>query len=107
MKRFLKLIVVFACVLTTMGIMPAKASENIYGIEIDVTNNQKEAQDMLALINAERAKAGVAPLKWSNSIENSANLRAAELTVYYSHTRPNDTKAFTSSILLPANICTQ
>lgn len=41
------------------------------------------------LVNIERRKAGVAPLKFSNELLDAATIRAEEITSYYSHTRPN------------------
>ena len=50
------------------------------------------ARQVLALVNEERCKAGVAPLKLSAELQEAAVIRAEELTRKYSHTRPDGTK---------------
>lgn len=49
-----------------------------------------KADELLQLVNAERAQAGVAPLSMGSSALNAAaQARAKELTVNYSYNRPN------------------
>lgn len=88
MKKILKMVLAISFMLVSLSVLPAKAAQ-IYDIDINVTSNQEQAQVMLKLINEERAKVGVAPLKWSNELEDSANLRSSEIAAYYSHTRPD------------------
>ena len=47
------------------------------------------ANEALELANQQRAAAGLAPLSWSNGLAAAASVRAAELPVLFSHTRPN------------------
>lgn len=48
-----------------------------------------KADELLQLVNAERAQAGVAPLSMGSSALNAAaQARAKELTVNYSYNRP-------------------
>lgn len=47
------------------------------------------ARQVLDLVNTEREKAGVRPLKLSAELMQAADVRAAELTQVFSHTRPN------------------
>lgn len=55
-----------------------------------------KADDLLQLVNAERAQAGVAPLSMGSSALNAAaQARAKELTVNYSYNRPNGSREFT------------
>lgn len=53
------------------------------------------AQQVLALVNEERRKAGVAPLKLSAELQSAAAIRAEEITRRFSHTRPDGTKCST------------
>lgn len=55
---------------------------------VDVTY----ATQMLELINADREKAGKAPLKLNVTLVESANIRAEELSEDFSHTRPDGSK---------------
>ena len=55
-----------------------------------------KADELLQLVNAERAQAGVAPLSMgSSSLNAPAQARAEELTVNYSYNRPNGSREFT------------
>lgn len=49
------------------------------------------AKEVFRLTNIERTKAGVAPLTYSEEIQEAAMLRAKEISTYFSHTRPNGT----------------
>lgn len=54
-------------------------------------------QEILRLVNIERAKEGIAPLTMDNSnLTAAAQLRATELPTLYSHTRPDGTSCFTA-----------
>ena len=56
-----------------------------------------ESARVVELCNIERAKAGLPPLKSDNSqLQQAADLRAAELHVSFSHTRPNGSSCFTA-----------
>ena len=52
-------------------------------------NPEKFAAEVLQLTNAERAKVGAQPLKFSKDLTASALIRALELPQKFSHTRPN------------------
>ncbi len=58
-------------------------------------------RDVLALVNQERAKAGVAPVSWGGSCEAASNLRAREIMTNYSHTRP-DGSSWSTACPVPA-----
>ena len=49
-------------------------------------------REVLALVNAERAKAGLSEVSWGSTCERAAEKRAEELKTNYSHTRPDGTK---------------
>ncbi|MBQ6393984.1 CAP domain-containing protein [Candidatus Saccharibacteria bacterium] len=46
-------------------------------------------QEILNLVNKERAKAGLASLSWASTCEGAAQTRALEIMSVYSHTRPD------------------
>ena len=54
-------------------------------------------QELLNLVNAARAQAGVPPLALSSELNNAASTRAGELVSLFSHTRPNGTEWHTVS----------
>lgn len=49
------------------------------------------ARQVLALVNEERRKVGVAPLTLSAELQSAAAIRAEEITQKFSHTRPDGT----------------
>ena len=62
----------------------------------DVFITEYEAE-VLKLVNEERAKYGVAPLAWNKAVEEVAHLRAKELVVLFSHTRPDGRSCFSAA----------
>ena len=53
------------------------------------------ASEVLRLTNIERAKEGAQPLKYNKALQDAAMLRAKEISVKFSHTRPNGTDSST------------
>ncbi len=53
------------------------------------------AQEVLALVNNQRAAAGLSALTWNNGLEKDAQVRAQECEQSFSHTRPNGTDWWT------------
>ena len=54
----------------------------------------KFVEEELRLINEERAKVGVAPLKADPNLQAAANIRAQEIDELFSHTRPDGRDCF-------------
>ena len=52
--------------------------------------NDEYAQEIFKYTNEEREKAGLEPLEWNDNLTEAAQIRAEELTVKYSHDRPNN-----------------
>ena len=59
------------------------------------TSVADEAMALIDLINKERAAAGLAALEYDPYLEASALMRSAEITVTWSHTRPNGSAWYT------------
>ena len=57
--------------------------------EVITVNKQDYAQDVLDLVNIERRKEGLKPLKLSAELMEAADVRAEEITRVLSHKRPN------------------
>ncbi len=57
-------------------------------------DNYDNAYEVLSLLNELRQSLGLNKLKMDKELLDAAMQRAAELSVYYSHTRPNDTSCF-------------
>lgn len=87
MKKFLiGLATIFLSVLLT--VTSASAAQKL--------NTKNFPQEVLRLVNVERAKVGAKPLKFAEDLAASAFVRATELPQKFSHTRPNGTKCFTA-----------
>ena len=54
------------------------------------------AGEVINIVNAEREKVGLHSLKNNSAVANAAQVRAEELTVLFSHTRPNGSDCFTA-----------
>ena len=52
--------------------------------------NDEYAQEIFKYTNEEREKAGLEPLEWNDNLTEAAQIRAEELTVKFSHDRPNN-----------------
>lgn len=53
------------------------------------------AEQVVALVNEERAKENLAPLTMTESLKTVAEVRAEEISVLFAHQRPNGTSCFT------------
>lgn len=62
----------------------------------NISYNSGYANQVLSLLNEERAKAGLAPLTMNQNAVNAANVRAKEIVSSFSHTRPNGQSPFTA-----------
>lgn len=58
-------------------------------------SEENYAQDVLALVNEERAKEGITPLVLDDSLNEAAMVRANELVQSFSHDRPDGSACFT------------
>lgn len=115
MKKLLQYISISICSLLLCFAMAPDAvsasNQNAVAIGIELQYGQTEARDMLQLVNAFRAdqeeawawaKDGtkkyfnnLSPLQYDYELEKIAMLRAAEVALSHSHTRPNGTSCFT------------
>ena len=53
-------------------------------------------EQVVSLVNAERAKEGLAPLQLDSKVSAAAQVRAQEIVSLFSHTRPDGTSCFTA-----------
>ncbi|ROR30826.1 uncharacterized protein YkwD [Mobilisporobacter senegalensis] len=58
--------------------------------------NANYANEVLTLVNQERSKAGLSPLKMNTAASNAAKVRAKEIVSKFDHTRPNGQSPFTA-----------
>lgn len=73
------------------GLTPEPASN----IKIKGTFDYSKAFDVLDIVNSQRAANGLSALKMDSVLLDAAMQRAAECSVYYSHTRPDGTDGMT------------
>ena len=84
----------YAATSATASVTAKRSSKNG---TIDEVTRLTMITDTFNLANAERQKAGLAPLTWSTDMYNASNVRAEELSTLFSHTRPDGTKCFTAA----------
>ena len=69
-----------------------------YTIQVTGTDNFQNAEQVVSLTNAERAKAGVPALTMDKDLTLAAMQRAAEIAVFFSHTRPSGMPWYTVNL---------
>ncbi len=85
-------IVIFSiCISTT-----SKAASKTIAFDIPVTEDYKSAYEVLDIVNKERASQGKAKLTMDKDLLATAMLRANELVLNFSHTRPDGTSCFSA-----------
>lgn len=90
-KQFLSSLMLFLALFLCLGASSAKA--DTVKVTVDGgTYMYSFAYQVLAEVNEERAAAGLNSLTMDTTLLNGAMTRAAELSIYYSHTRPDGTK---------------
>ena len=99
MKKFL--LCVAAMILVAAVTFANASAANKVLVRDPARVNQRVAtqnfpQEVLRLVNIERAKVGAEPLRFADDLAASAYVRATELPKKFSHTRPNGTRCFTA-----------
>ena len=61
-----------------------------------VSSERRYISEVVRLVNAERAKEGLAALQMDSSLNSAAQVRAKEIVTSFSHTRPNGSNCFTA-----------
>ena len=72
-----------------------KTPENNNGQQTNDNYNYAYANEVIRLVNIERAKYGLPALKVDQNATNASKIRAEEITHSFSHTRPNGSSCFT------------
>lgn len=71
-------------------------ASNPLKVTVAGTVDYDSAHNILPLVNQARSAVGASALTWDYSLEESAIQRAAEIYIYYDHTRPNGSDCFTA-----------
>ena len=90
MKKIFSLLILAALFLFASNVYAASSWKN------DAEVSQNFAQEVLDLVNIERRKEHLHPLKLASDLNHYAQIRAKEITRRFSHTRPNGTSCFTA-----------
>ena len=88
-KRILSLVLVLASLLLLTAMPVSAASDGYADVTIYGTQDYDEVNDVFQRVNKERTAAGLPELTLDPVLTANAMQRAAEIAVYYSHTRPN------------------
>ncbi len=73
-----------------------KSKDNTTVTPTPALTMQQMADEVVRLANIERAKIGFAPLKTNVNLQRAAMVRAQEISIKFSHIRPNGTDASTA-----------
>ena len=76
------------------GVQALGIEDDTVAIGVGGVYHQTSARQMLGLVNSARASRGASPLVWDENLEYLAMVRAAEISVSFSHTRPNGLTCF-------------
>ena len=60
------------------------------------TSESRFAAEVVRLVNIERNKEGLSPLKSDSTVQSAAQIRAREIVTDFSHTRPDGSECFTA-----------
>lgn len=80
------------------GGLKTSYEDEISQISVTCDSLYDEAYEILEMVNKERAAEGLSALSMDKDLLDAAMQRAAECTVYYSHTRPNGSSCFTANL---------
>ncbi len=64
--------------------------------EVDHATPEQKAQEVFKLVNTERMKAGLQPYKYDLRLEKAAMVRAKEISVKFSHERPDGRDSYSA-----------
>lgn len=96
LKKVLFIVIfIFGFLIMTSSI--SKASNETITLNVKVTNDYSSAYEVLKIVNKERTAIGLSELQMDKDLMDAAMIRASELSLYFSHTRPNGTSCFTAS----------
>lgn len=73
-----------------------ETEENYGSLTIKVSKNYEYAYEVLKLVNQERNNVGLPALTMDKDLLDAAMQRAAEISVYYGHTRPTGKSCFSA-----------
>ncbi|MBO4400987.1 MAG: hypothetical protein J5809_03980 [Selenomonadaceae bacterium] len=90
MKKFFSLLILAALFLFASNVYAASSWRD------DTTVSKNFAREVLDLVNVERRKENLRPLKLARDLNHYAQVRAKEITKKFSHTRPNGKSCFTA-----------
>ncbi len=89
MKKWGLCLIIVAAISCFCGFSAKAADSGCDTVKVKGTCNYTYAYQVLDLVNQERAAEGLSSLKMDKNLLNAAMQRAAELSIYYSHTRPS------------------
>ena len=97
-KRIIRIfILLFLLCVSNLNYYRAKGSNENQILIVNGQLNYDKANEMLSFVNEERESLGLQELKMDEELLDAAMERAAEIAVYFSHTRPNGESCFTIS----------
>lgn len=91
------LLAVITCIAVAPGLKSYAASDETDTVTMTGTQDYQRAYEVLSIVNKERAANGLSSLTMDKELLSAAMQRAAETSLYWSHTRPNGELCFSAS----------
>lgn len=94
-RKWLPLFLAVCMLISVLPMTALAAEEAVVTVTVAGTQVYDEAQDVVTLVNQERTAAGESAVTHNATLNALAMQRAAELALYFSHTRPDGSDYFT------------
>ena len=103
MKKLISKLAIFIMTIVMLftmipGTLIALADDNIINIRVSGTENYDYAFEVLDLVNELRASMGISQYQMDKELLDIAMERAAEISLYFSHDRPDGTGGWSENI---------
>lgn len=92
-KRIFSFLTVMLIAMTMVGLVPVSA-DTVYSVSVKTNEKYTMAYQTLTLINKERTKRGLSSLTMDKDMLDAAMQRAAEISIAFSHDRPDGSSFF-------------
>lgn len=107
-RKLISMFLIFAtlvsCITFCETSASAKSTSNKFTLYVTGYENYKYCREVLSLVNKERKKRKLKSLSMPKSLLEYANGRAAETSIYFSHTRPDGSDCLAKSSYSGENI---
>lgn len=94
-KRVISVLTTLVLAMSLLGIIPASAA-SVYSVTVKSQEKYGYAYEVLDIINKERSSRGLSKLTMDKAMLDAAMQRAAEISISFSHDRPDGSDCFSA-----------